>query len=98
MFGFFGRKKKVHRKGTAARGAAVPLEEQVGILQECGIAMLPGFTVDDLLDSWSQEAFEKEPFRSIWEEEKATESYYGLSNDVIKKGVNSSTGPSNRAV
>jgi hypothetical protein len=27
--------------------------------------------------------FQREPFRSMWEEENATNSYYGLSLDVI---------------
>ena len=31
--------------------------------------------------------FENEPFRSIWEEENATTSYYGLSLDAIREGA-----------
>lgn len=31
--------------------------------------------------------FEREPFRSMWERESATNSYYGLSLDVIRRGA-----------
>lgn len=31
--------------------------------------------------------FEREPFRSNWDEEKATNSYYGLSLDLIRRGA-----------
>jgi hypothetical protein len=31
--------------------------------------------------------FEREPFRSIWDEEHATRSYYGLSLEAIRRGA-----------
>jgi hypothetical protein len=31
--------------------------------------------------------FKREPFRTMWEEENATNSYYGLSLDIIRRGV-----------
>jgi len=31
--------------------------------------------------------FEREPFRSMWEKENATNSYYGLSLDIIRRGA-----------
>lgn len=31
--------------------------------------------------------FEREPFRSIWEKENATNSYCGLSLDIIRRGA-----------
>jgi hypothetical protein len=31
--------------------------------------------------------FEREPFRSMWDEENATNSHYGLSLDIIRRGA-----------
>lgn len=31
--------------------------------------------------------FDREPFRSVWSEENATNSYYGLSVDAIRRGA-----------
>lgn len=31
--------------------------------------------------------FDREPFRSVWSEESATNSYYGLSLDAIRRGA-----------
>ena len=31
--------------------------------------------------------FDREPFRSVWNEESATNSYYGLSVDAIRRGA-----------
>lgn len=31
--------------------------------------------------------FDREPFRTVWTEERATNSYYGLSLDIIRRGA-----------
>lgn len=38
------------------------LEDQLDILARCGISLLPGRTVDELLDSFEREQYEQEPF------------------------------------
>ena len=37
--------------------------------------------------------FEREPFRSVWDEESATNSYYGLSVDAILRDANKRVAP-----
>ncbi len=43
----------------------ITIEEQLRILAECGIAMRPGRTVNELLVSWSREGYESEPFTML---------------------------------
>jgi hypothetical protein len=40
----------------------ISLEEQVGVLNSCGIRLLPEITVDNLLASYDRDAYEKEPY------------------------------------
>lgn len=54
MFSFFRRKP-----------APLSLERQLAALAECGIELSPGVTNDDLIDSCSREALEKNPFQSL---------------------------------
>ena len=41
------------------------LERQLERLRECGIALSDGVSVDDLLDAWSRDRYESEPFRLL---------------------------------
>jgi hypothetical protein len=52
MFGIF-------RKRTEA---SLTLEQKLAVLSECGLSLAPEFTVQDLLESWSREEFEKPGF------------------------------------
>ena len=42
--------------------APLTLEQKLTILSECGLSLVPDFTVRDLLDSWPREEFEKPGF------------------------------------
>jgi hypothetical protein len=44
---------------------ALTLEQQLAVLDECGIKMRPDLTVDDLLTVNSRELYEKEPFEPL---------------------------------
>jgi hypothetical protein len=73
------------------------LEEQLRILEECGIRLLPGKTVDDLLaarDDLSRDraAFEAEPFRLAvvalgvgeWQDERLSEDVWHFDFEFIE--------------
>jgi hypothetical protein len=60
MFGFFKRKKQ--KPDEVPAPARLTLEDQLDVLQECGISLLPGVTVDHLLISWSRESYQETPF------------------------------------
>lgn len=54
MFNVFRRRTSTH----------VPtLEEQLRILEECGVRRRAGVTIDQVLTSWGREQFEADPFR-----------------------------------
>ena len=55
------------------------LEEQLRVLEECGIDTLPGITIENLLISWDLEQYQKDPFRLAI---VALGGEDGLSNDV----------------
>lgn len=60
MFGFFKRKKQTPQKTSVP--ARLTLEDQLEVLGDCGISLLPGVTIDHLLISWSRESYEETPF------------------------------------
>ena len=41
---------------------SIPLEEQLAKLEECGIVLDPGITIDDVLYSFSRSQYEERPF------------------------------------
>jgi len=61
------------------------LEEQLGVLAECGIVLRPGFTVDHILESFPREDYEEDPFKFLlltMGSELEREPFEPLSNDV----------------
>jgi len=49
-----------------------------------------GYIHHDVWRSWCAGMicyFDREPFRTIWSEESATDSYYGLSLEQIRRGA-----------
>ena len=55
MLDLFKRKPQKH----------VPFEDQVRVLENCGVALRPGVACERLLQSFSREQFEADPFRLL---------------------------------
>lgn len=43
----------------------VPLEDQINALRDAGLTMAPGRTIDELLESWSREDYESDPYNLL---------------------------------
>ena len=43
----------------------VPLEQQIGEFAAAGLSMLPGRTIEELLEVWPREAYEKDPYQCL---------------------------------
>lgn len=78
MWPFKKKKKKISQP-------LVLLEEQLRILEACGISLAPGKTVDDLLRLFSREGLEEDPYLGplcTMGSEEAGEPYEPLSHDI----------------
>jgi len=65
------------------------LERQLRDLAECGVKLLPGATPESLIAEWSEEAFEKDPYRMAVvalgsEEEARSENLWHFDTECIE--------------
>lgn len=70
---------------TKSPAPGVPLEEQLSVLADCGIALRPGFTADHVLEFFPRQEYEKEPFKFLlltMGSELEREPFEPLSDDV----------------
>jgi len=50
------------QKRSTVATAAKTLEEKLGVLEKCGLRLAPPFSVEELLESWNRQDYEKEGF------------------------------------
>lgn len=53
-------------RGRNAKSTKVPLETQIQAFEQLGIKLNPGIKMEEMLDLWSRETLESDPYRSLY--------------------------------